>query len=268
VVLLGKFPKREPPRRSRPKRAPGEVSVDELIARLGERHDADVAAGLADLQADLPGSEQMLWDAVRQAEGKRRLGAARLLARIGTHRSLGVLIELAGDSLTHEAAVLGLARLAAAPEVARLAASEPDPRLRQHLLAGLLARRTSESTGYYLGLVQQPRTRSDALAAVVAMDDPPAEMLLDYLDSPQSSLRLAAAQALSRLADPAVAERLCQSLGGIGRQEALMALLLSSSDQAADCLRHARQNIYLMAAVQAAEQQLYSLDLQRGGNLP
>lgn len=268
AVLLSAFPKLTPRREASPNAQPSDAAWDELIAKLADDPEADIELRLAELQADLPRFERLLWKAVRHGDGKRRLGAARLLARVGTPRSLPVLMELVGNPAMREAAVLGLARLVGPQDLARLAAVEPEARLRRHLLDRLLAQRTQEAIGLYLILVHEPRMRSDALAAVAAMDDPPADLLLAYLDSPQGSLRLAAAQAVSRLSDPAVAEQLCQSLGGIGRQEALIALLLSQSAQAADCLSHARRNIYLMAAVQAAEQKLYSSDIQRGGNLP
>jgi hypothetical protein len=46
---------------------------------------------------------------------------------------------------------------------------------------------------------------------------------------------------------------------GIGRQEALVALLLSSNAQAADILSRARHDLYLVASVQAAEFELHLL---------
>jgi hypothetical protein len=252
-----------------PRKAPrDEASFYEFVAAAGPNGAAAIAMRFGELRVDIPRLERQLWTSVRPGDGKRRLAAARLLAHIGSPRSLPVLVELAADPLTHEAALGGLGRLADDRDLARLAAVEPDERLRRQLLGVLLARGTSESVGLYLELVQHRNTRSDALAVLAQMEHPPADALLSYLESPQGAWRLAAAQALSRIADPAVFERLCQSLGGIGRQEALVALLLSPSPRAAECLNHARHNVYLVAAVQAAERQLHSLGIQRGGNVP
>lgn len=245
-----------------------EKLAEKLMDTLAKDAQADVEERLVALQGDLPRCERLLWKSVRQGSDERRLGAARLLARIGTPRSLPILAELANVPAAHEAAVQGLARLARDRELARLAAVEPDVRLRRQLLEMLLARQSPDAVGLFLGFVNEPRSRSDALAVLAEVKNPPADALLAYLQSPQHTLRLAAALALSRVSDPAVVERLCESVWGIGRQEALIALLLSRSEKATGCLNEARGNLYLVASVQAAEQQLHSLQIPRGGNLP
>ncbi|MEX0677839.1 MAG: HEAT repeat domain-containing protein [Pirellulales bacterium] len=267
VILLKTAPK---PARdyAAAKAANRDALVDELIDALAADAHADVDDRLARLPGDLSRCERLLWKMVRAGSAERRLGAARLLARIGTPRSLPLLTELASDPATHEAAVVGLGRLAGDANLARLAAVEPDVRLRRQLLETLLARQSPEAVGLFLGFVNEPRSRSDALAVLAEVKNPPADALLAYLESPQHTLRLSAALALSRVSDPAVVERLCESVWGIGRQEALIALLLSRSEKATGCLNEARGNLYLVASVQAAEQQLHSLQIPRGGNLP
>ncbi len=267
-VILMRTTARRRPRAAAINREDRAVLVDQLIDVVAKDPQANVDERLNSLHADLPRTERLLWKIVRQASGKRRLGAARLLSRIGTPRSLGVLMELASDPATHESAVLGLGRLAAVHDLARLASIEPDAELRRQLLRMLLARETPESVGLYLGFVNEAGSRSEALGVLAEMEDAPAELLLGYLESPQRPVRLAAALALSRVPDPAVVERLCASVWGIGRQEVLIALLLNRSDQAAGCLNQARENLYLIASVRAAEQQLHSLQILRGGNLP
>lgn len=267
VILMRTTAKRRP-RAAAINREDRAVLVDELIDVMAKNPQADVEERLNSLHANLPRTERLLWKIVRQAGGERRLGAARLLSRIGTPRSLMVLVELASDPATHAAAVLGLGRLAADHDLAQLVVVEPDAGLRRQLLRMLLARETPESVGLYLAFVNEAASRSEALGVLAAMKGPPAELLLGYLESPQRPVRLAAALALSRVPDPAVVERLCASVWGIGRQEVLIALLLNRSDQAAGCLNQARENLYLVASVQAAEQQLHSLRIPWGGNLP
>jgi HEAT repeat protein len=245
-----------------------EELVDELIAVMAGDAQANLDERIKPLSDDLPRTERLLWKIVRQSDRERRLGAARLLSRIGSPRSLPVLMELAADPAIHEAAMLGLGRLAADHDLARWASIERDAALRRQLLSMLLARNTPDAVGLYLAFVNEAGSRSEALGVIAEMENPPAELLLGYLESPQQPVRLAAALALSRVPDPAVVERVCASVAGISRREALIALLLSSSEKATGCLNEARENLYLVASVRAAEQQLDSLHIRRGGILP
>jgi hypothetical protein len=265
VLLLRAFPKRSA-------QGPGTsgvqtkfVDLDELITRLAKDPQAQVDDELARLQHGAARVEPRLWKAAREGEAEKRLGAARLLARLGTSRSAPVLVELAADPAMHEAAVAGLARVGTNRDVARLAATEPDTALRRQLLAALVSRGTSDAVALYLGFVSAPGSRTDALTALTGAEHLPADVLLTYLESPQGATRLAAALALSRISDPAVVERLCDFVWGIGRQEALVALLLSQTEQAAGCVNHARTNLYLVASLRAAERRLDSLQIPRGG---
>jgi hypothetical protein len=267
VVLAGRFPRAKPARIAARKPPRGPASLADLVAAAAAGDVFALSVRVGQLRVDPERHEAQLAAVARAPDNAWRLPAARLLARLGTPRSLVALADLVADPLTAPAALEGLARLATSRDLARRAAAEPNPRHRISLIAALLARRSDDSTALYLALVDDRRTRPEALAAVGRLADPPSEPLLRFLESPRGAQRLAAAQALSRVPDPAVAERLCQALGGIGRQEALVALLLSTSDQAARCLDHARTDIYLVAAVHAAEQQLHHLGI-KGGNLP
>lgn len=273
IVLMSaathRRPKSREPVRSKPADDPTAEWIEELIVALANDPKADVGERLPTIESKIARYEPLLWAAVRQGSAERRLGAARLLSKVGTPQSLPVLTGLLNDPASHKLAILGLGRLAGAQDLAQLVSAEQDADLRRHLLAALLARRTEESVALYLDFVTEPVSRSDALGALGAMADPPADLLFAFLECPERSQRLAAAQSLARLRDPQVVRRLSELVpAGIGRQEALIALLLSPSAQAARFLTQARENLYLVAAVQAAEQQLYSLTISRGGNLP
>jgi hypothetical protein len=262
-VLLTRALNRPKLSRRRPAKAEPDTSpLEELLAVIARDPKADVEVRLVLLLRDLARYEPALWDAARGADADRRLAAAKIVARIGTARSLPILTELMNDPATHAAAILGLGRLVGVPDLMRLVTVEPDAELRRDLLRTLLARRTEESIKLYLDFVNEPRFRPDALLAAATMTDPPVDLLLAFLESPQKSLRLSAAQALGRLPDAEIAQRLSESVfHGVGRQEALVALLLSPSAQAAGFLNQARQNLYLVASVQAAEQQLHALTI-------
>jgi len=132
----------------------------------------------------------------------------------------------------------------------------------------LLASRSPLDAARFLMLVAQPTTQKEALAALERTTNPPIDNLAAFLDDPRRPVRLAAAHALSTLDDPLAIERLSQSVGGIGRQEALMALLASRSPRASQLVDAARRDVYLMASVRAAEQQLMSLQSENGEHLP
>jgi hypothetical protein len=253
VLLIRAFPRR------------GSKGIEELVAALAKDPRTDIEKHLASLRRHSARLERQLWKVARQGQEAERVGAARLLARVGTSRSVPVLMELAGEPATHEPAVLGLARLGGDRDLAELAAIEPDAALRRQLLALLLARGTSEAVARYLNFISVPGSRAEALDVLAGTERPPADVLLAYLESPQGSTRTAAALALSRISDPAVVERLCDFVWTIGRQEAIVALLLNRSRQAAGCVNQARSNLYLVASVRAAERQLASLQIPRGG---
>ncbi len=132
----------------------------------------------------------------------------------------------------------------------------------------LLASRSPLAAARFLSLVAEPTQREAALAALKRAQNPPIDDLAAFLDDPRRPVRLAAAHALSTLDDARAVERLSQSVGGIGRQEALMALLASRSPRASELVDAARQDVYLMASVRAAEQQLLTLQTENGENLP
>jgi HEAT repeat protein len=251
---------------SRPKSL--ESKVEELVADLAGDVKADVTQRLPVGERDIMRCERILWDIVADSTGDRHVGAARLLARVATPRSIPTLFNLVNDPATHDVALFALGRLATTPELARLATVERDATVRLDLFKMLLERRTTESVGLYLVCVGNQDSRSFALTAIADMADAPTDLLVVFLQSPQKSLRLAAAQALSQLSTPEVAGRLSElATDGPSRQEALIALLLSHSAEANFFLNRARQNLYLMASVHAAEQELQTLAVSNGGNL-
>src|SRR5262249_44387873 len=152
-------------------------------------------------RVDAPAFEVRLNELARSPV--RRQAAARLLVRFAAPRSVPLLLELAADPATRVPAVRALARLADPPLLARLAITLPDPLARGYMLDGRLARRTPAAIELFLALVEQPQIRAEALAVIAEDADPPADVLLAYLESPRGATRLAAARAASQIADPA-----------------------------------------------------------------
>jgi hypothetical protein len=162
-----------------------------------------------------------------------------------------------------KSAVVTMATRGLVPGVEAQSTSPAEMPLDQHLASG-----SPLAVARFLALVAEPSQREAALAALKRTKNPPIDSIAVFLDDPRRTVRLAAAHALSTLDDPQAVEQLGQSVGGIGRQEALMALLASRSPLASDLVDAARQNLYLMASVRAAEQQLLTLQTENGENLP
>ncbi len=252
-----------------------EQAIAVAVEALDANAHADIVKPLAVLARKRSSSERILGRIVCDPSAENRLGAVRLLARVASPRSLPLLVRLAADPTLHAAAVFGLARLADEAELRQLARVESDAILRKELLTALLIRNTPEAIGEYLGFVIDPALHVDALAALSGTEAPPIDLLAARLDDPRMPVRRAAAQALGTLDDPRAADRLRQAMAGFGRQEALMGLLVSPSRRASQIVDQARQDVYLMASVQAAERQLQFLQkqsqvlqTQSGGNLP
>ncbi|HTM53217.1 MAG TPA: HEAT repeat domain-containing protein [Pirellulales bacterium] len=250
------------------KRPPVDQTIEEAIDALASDESAELPRGLGDSARDRARVESRLASILDTATGPRRTGAARLLVEVGTSRSLPLLMSLLDDPATHEAALRGLAKWMPDAELARFASRTSSIEERSQLVGALVERRTQESTTCFLGLIGNAELRAQALAILGEMSNPPVEPLLALLESSQPALRLAAAQALARLPQPEVAWRLSEHLGGVARQEALMALLMSRSSEASRVIQNAREDVYLAATLYAAQHQIRSLALSSGGILP
>ncbi|HTU24149.1 MAG TPA: hypothetical protein VMF30_02050 [Pirellulales bacterium] len=237
-------------------------ALEELITGLVADPQTDVGEQWAAVENHIERFEPKLWEIADEGNPQRRLAAAQVIARIGTAQSLPVLEGMLGDPALHQCAIAGMCRLADSSELARLVVAESDEELRQLLFGTLLERRTMESIGLFLELVSSLRFRGDALTTASAMADPPVDVLIAFLQHPEQRMRLAAAEALGSLPQADIASRLGESVHrGVGRQEAIMALLLSPEAQSARFLNALRQDVGMAALIFAAQQQLRSLTL-------
>jgi hypothetical protein len=140
------------------------------------------------------------------------------------------------------------------PSLGQLAARQQDPAVRKEMLSVLFARGDRASVDVFLTRVRDPKTSADALACVANMPNPPLQTLFQCLHSPQAARRIAAAQVLGRLNQPAVSRELIAMVArGTLRQEAMIALLSSSEATAQQFITDARQNPMLSATLWNAE---------------
>jgi hypothetical protein len=139
-----------------------------------------------------------------------------------------------------------LAAPAMVPEPAAIP-PPPDP------YAEMLAEGTPAAVDRLLERVADPATADAALAAVAAFPTPPTDALVARLAAPRVDIRGAAARALGRVDDPAVARRLAaMAAADIHPREALAALASSDQPDAARFFALARESDALGAAARSA----------------
>jgi hypothetical protein len=251
-------------RRRQPKRSPPPAAsadpLDAVIEGLLADASADVSAAAASLSADRESNETRLLGRLTSAGVEEQRVIARLLALLGSPRSVPALLTLAQTPETHAAAIRALTLLADENTLAALARAEREPSLQTQLIGQLLSRNSREAVALYLDLFAAPQLRG---AALVALDDhtsPPIELLFAALNNGDSSQRLSAAVLLGRIDGPQVTERLvAQVFRHINRQEAFVALLASSGQEARQFIDAAHRDQTLFAAVNSAQLQLQRL---------
>ena len=230
--------------------------VDRAIEELADHPDRDALKTAEPLLTDRERSEEALTSQIGRLTGPQQAAAIRLLAAVATPRSLGLLGRCASLPETHVDVVRALARLSDAPNAARFARNQRDSALRQELLGILLTRGDGPSVRAYLGCVDDAETSGDALACLAGVQDPPVQVLLQFLRSPQAGERTAAAVVLGRLNRPEVSQELIAMIArGLYRQEAMIALLSSSDATAREFLADAARNPLLSATLWNAERQ-------------
>jgi hypothetical protein len=231
------------------------------------RADHAVAAGAS---KSLPDNLLLTADAVARRTGELLFGALRSYEQFwgSARRQSGQLIaatafrarQARSSAISTSAegkAVEAVARTGEVSDIVNILVREPHRELRNRLLRELLSRGTEESVGAYLMFVALPQSREEALTALHAAGPGPSSVLLAFLRSPRGELRNAAALALAKSTDPSVVTALAASLEDAGlRRQALLALLLNPTPRAAAVLNEAREDLYLMASVRAAEFEL------------
>jgi hypothetical protein len=185
--------------------------------------------------------------------------AVRFVSRATVARAMDSGREIPSPS-PHAAFVEMVVHQGRPADIANLITQEPDAALRGRLLAALAARGTAEAVEEYLYFVMRPECSVEALDALADVAEPPDGLFLAYFRSPQVSLGLAAALALSRSRDPLVVDIMVSAIDDASlRRQAIVALLLSRDPRAAVIVNEARGNLYLMASVRAAELELHQL---------
>jgi hypothetical protein len=257
--LLVRVAERRRPARQPPRSKPADP-VDAVIEGVLADPDVDVSASAASLAADREQNESRLLHRLASAGVKEQLAIVRLLAHIGSSRSVPALLMLTQSPETHAAAIHTLATLADETTLAALARTEREPSLQQQLIGQLLSRSSPDAVALFLDLFASAQTRNAALAVLDDQPSPPVDLLFAALNNGDTAQRLSAAVVLGRIDGPRVTERLvAQVLRHVNRQEAFVALLASSGAEAQQFVSAARRDQYLIAAVYSAQLELRRL---------
>jgi hypothetical protein len=162
----------------------------------------------------------------------------------------------------HASVVRAMLPKVGVPTLARLAAAEENADLQEDIFAELLTRGDEPSIGAYLDFVSQRNSAEKALSSLDYAKNPPVDVLFGFLRGVQASRRLAAALVLGRIDGPDTSQRLFQMVrGNVGRQEALVALLASSGNDASYYLNLAKRDISLAGILNGAQYQYRLLSL-------
>lgn len=237
--------------------ASSEANHQEMLDEAIGRYVSDPQADLDELSAPLMAArsqclQELVWR-IAHSSGAKRAAAIELLGRLGDRGSLPLLIQLVRSKETHSPAVQALVRLADSDMLGQLASIEEDVRLKQEILAALLARQDRRSMAVYLNSVCTRATSEAALAALVETSKPPVGLLFEFFDSPQQKQRYAAAVALGRLGDPEIPRRLIRMVAAdVRRREALTALVASSDRAAVSFVTLAQRDSALAGPVHEA----------------
>jgi hypothetical protein len=117
------------------------------------------------------------------------------------------------------------------------------PPERPDLILSLLRTPDGAAVGRYLDLVSDPKTRTDALAALSRVANPPTDRLLAALNDPLVPRRVAAALVLGRIDGPVLTRRLITMVAADqNRREALIALASSRGKDAREFVERAARS--------------------------
>lgn len=219
----------------------------ERLANAPAQGPADVAALAGELRrhVDQRFLEDRLTAVAAEGSLERRRAALRLLSATGTGRALPALLEGYRSAELRRAAAEGVARLADAEALARLALEAEDGAVQGEMLAQLLQRPAGSAAPLVLGLMQDPRTAEALTGALraVAADAALADALFRHLRAPRAHDRLAAARALAAINGPETTRRLIAlAHADVTRREALYALLRCGGTEAAAFLAEAEHD--------------------------
>jgi hypothetical protein len=137
-----------------------------------------------------------------------------------------------------------------------LASREENLDLQKEIFAVMLERGDPRAVGVYLDFVSNREYSERALDALGGLNNPPSELLFDFLRGTHASRRLAAALTLGRIDGPETSRKLFQMVRGeVGRQEAMVALMASSGQEASLYVNLVRRDTSLAGVFNGARYQ-------------
>jgi predicted esterase YcpF (UPF0227 family) len=230
-----------------------QAAVQAAVKRLVGDPKADPAAIFANLRSSSPDAEPRLVSIVLGGQLAEQLAAVRLLAESGNPAVVPTLLQAGNMPRLRIEAARAVARLADTQTIHEIVRQATDTEMQRILLAGLLARGDAAALTDYLNDVQSDTLGETALSAAELVQNPPIELLFEFLQSPSELNRVAAARVIGRIDGPATTQRLIAMIEqGTSRQEVCVALLSSRGQEAVNFVANARENPMLAGMLQTA----------------
>jgi hypothetical protein len=233
-----------------------DAEVERAIAavRYGDPfEEAQTVAAARPLLARRAYTERLLLESALYFDGSRRDAALRLLAIIGTTRTVRELLPLVKNSRSNRAVVATLLRLAPPENLALLARRERNPLARRAMLAALLTADDERSVGAYLTCVAHRTTRGDALQVAASTETLPTATLISWLASSDAQRSAAAATALAVARDPAAIEAVVALAQSQHAPASALVAIVGSEQPAAQSFVSAARHTPLVAAINEAQ---------------
>lgn len=235
-----------------------DAAVERSIAAIRDVQpldDARLAAVARPLLARRAYSERRLLESVLYFDGSRREAALKLLAVVGTTRTVRELLPLVENAREKTAVVATLLRLAPPENLALLARREQNPQARRAMLAALLSAGDERSVGAFLVCASHGATRGAAVELVASTDALPTATLIAWLKSADAQRSAAAAAVLANARDRAAIESLIALARSPNAPPPALVALVGSRQPAAQSFIAAARHSSLVAAVNEAQYQ-------------
>ena len=228
------------------------VSQTKVMEKAIQRLATDSRLAVEDVYTpaalDAGAIESILLRKLLRSSDEQQKAIMKLLASMGSSRSVVALTRLAHHSLHQQQALAALQEILGTDGLAALARNTDDFVVSSLIIRQLLSQGTEPALCAYLTTVHDNRLRSAALTAIKHLADPPVESLLEYLNCEEEPLRLASALALGHLNGPEITQSLIDRIVVDPAQsdEAWIALLACRGELANQFLTYAEHRPQLL----------------------
>lgn len=196
-------------------------------SRYHRRQSKEIQNRLRQIEATRRRLDAYLTDCLTRLPKDQATDAFRILCRVGSQRSLPVILEHWNYPPTKPDAVVAVKRLGDSRLIVRLISDSSETETQTQLMASLLCQSDPSSVDLFLHLTAKQELYSVAqrCGAILGPDCSPIEMLVERLGSNRMAIARAAAITMAEMNDPRISEHLMQlALQPESARPAVMAL--------------------------------------------